>query len=110
MITSEAPPAGGISRRVYGHSSYQRALMAIPAFLLAGVFVFAGSPAVAAAPSASADKTITITWDVPPPCWGDKPGPCPYYYVEQPFRQYTSIPGNQNITPQSSTPWQRRVE
>ena len=104
MITSEAPPAGGISRSVYGHSSCQRALMAIPAFLLASVFVFAASPAAAAAPSASADKTITITWDVPAPCRGDKPGPCPYYYVEQPSRQYTSIAGKQSITPQSSTP------
>lgn len=96
MITSEKPPAGN----VYGQSSGQRALTA---FLLAGIFVLAGSPAAMAALSASANKTIPITSDIPPPCRGEKPGPCPYYYVEQPFRQDTSILSNTNIIPQSST-------
>jgi len=105
MITAETPPAGGTPRGIRGRPSHQRAKVAIQTFFLAAAFFFTGAPSAAA--DAMFANGMTSSWE-PPPCRGDKPGVCPYYY-DQPGnttldRSSIGGSGEENTSPGSLTP------
>lgn len=118
MITTETPPTGGTPGGAQDRRSYKLAKIVIPAFLLVAVFTFTGAPTamtvtVLSSKAVLANNTvfannITTFWD-PPPCRGDKPGVCPYFYqLDQPGRQTldpsTGNPNEQATTHESPTP------
>lgn len=101
MITTETPSIGETPRGVHGGWSHRRAKVVVPVFLLTAVFIFTGAPTATAA-AIFANNDIAVTWD-PPPCRGDKPGVCPYYYLDQPDRNISTPSDEQNATLESST-------
>jgi hypothetical protein len=78
-------PTGRTSRGIHGHPAHKRAKVVVPAFLLAAVFIFTGAPSATAAAMFANSHTMA-SWE-PPPCRGDKPGVCPYYYLNYLDRQ-----------------------
>lgn len=87
MITTEMP-ARGTPRSVPGWSSRKHVKIVIPAFLLTAMATFTVTPAAAAA-TMYANDNATASWE-PPPCRGDKPGICPYYYLNRPGQPNTN--------------------
>ena len=79
MITTEAATTDSAPSGVRGSSSLRRAAIAIPSFVLAAFFIFAGAPVATAAQAQQSDDLTTgfITVDPSGPCRGKVPGPCP---------------------------------
>jgi hypothetical protein len=98
MITTEVSPDDGTSRRVHGQPSRKGAKIVVPAILLTSVFLFTGAPSATAA--ALTNSNMPASWE-PPPCRGDKPGICPYYYLNHPDRQITNQLDRQHTTSES---------
>jgi hypothetical protein len=107
VITTEIPPTGGASKGVHGHPSRKLAKIIIPAFLLAAALSLAGSPAAMAAGAFSSGNMTALSERLPclepPPCRGDKPGVCPYYYSDQPSKPSTNQGGKRGTAPDSSS-------
>jgi hypothetical protein len=100
MITTEMPPTEGTPQGVHGQARYRRAVIIAPAILLTAVFISTGAPAATAA-AVFISNNATVAGE-PPPCRGDKPGICPYYYFDQQNKQNTTLADEQSVTLESS--------
>jgi hypothetical protein len=99
MSSSDTHPTVGIVRSGAGRPIRKRAMIAIPAFLLATAFTFAGAPMAMAAPAA-AQNSIVAVWQ-PDHCRrGETPGVCPYS-LNQLNTQNTTSPDQQTAPQQS---------
>ncbi len=101
MITTETPAFGATPRGVHGGWLHRRAKVVVPVFLLTAAFIFTGAPTATAA-AMFTNNNIAAAWN-PPACRGDKPGVCPYYYLDQPDRNVRTTSDEQNPTFKSST-------
>jgi len=97
MSSSDTYPAAGIARSIADRPMRRRAMIAIPALLLATVFTFAGAPMATAAP-AVANNGIIAAWE-PDSCRGNQPGVCPYGY---PVTQQGIQPNTSQMQPNTS--------
>jgi len=102
MSSSDTHPIIGIVRSVAGRPRRKRVMIAIPAFLLATAFTFAGAPMAMAAPAVANDG-ITNFWE-PDGCRGNKPGVCHDYSAGMTNQQGTPSPAQQVPTNQSPSP------
>lgn len=101
MSSSDTHPTVGIVRSVAGRPRCKRTMIAIPAFLLATAFTFAGAPMAMAAPAVANDG-ITNFWE-PDGCRGNKPGVCHDYSAGMTNQPGTTSPAQQVTTNQSPT-------
>lgn len=92
-------PTNGTTRSVAGRSRRKRAVIALPALLLATAFTLAATPSATAAPAFANGSVATFS----DPCRGQKPGVCPNYSIDQPNQQSPQSP-YQSTTHQSSAP------
>ena len=111
MSSSDTHPIIGIVRSVAGRPRRKRAMIAIPAFLLATAFLFGGAPMATAAP-AVANNGIATFWE-PDDCRGNKPGVCPNYSTglmnqQGTLNQQSTTSPNQHITTNESPSPQRQ--
>lgn len=96
MSPSDTYPAAGIARSVADRLMRKRAMIAIPALLLATAFTFAGAPMATAAPVAN--NGVVAVWE-PDSCRGNQPGVCPYGY---PVTQQGMQPNTSEMQPTKS--------
>jgi hypothetical protein len=103
MRSSDPHPTDGVARSVAGRSGRKKTVIAIPAFLLSTVIMFAVAPTAIAEPTIVDDGIVTY-WE-PDSCRGNQPGVCPYGYpVSQFDTQNTTAPNRHVTSHQSPSP------
>jgi len=110
MNSSDTHPTVGIARSVAGRPIRKRAMIAIPAFLLATAFTFAGAPMATAEPAVANDSIATF--GDPDECRGNKPGVCRDYSTglttpQGTLNQSRTTSPDKQITTNHSPPPQR---
>jgi hypothetical protein len=114
MMSSKTRPTDGMTKNVADQPARKKAMVAVPAFLLATIFTFAAAPTATAAP-AVVHRSIASAAD-PDQCRrGEAPGVClPYSAGQQQsvqnntmsnqhFSPHQSPMQNQHVTPQRSS-------
>lgn len=100
MRSSDTRSADGMARSVAGQSGRKKTRIAIPAFLLSAIFMFAAAPMAIADP-VIVDDGIMAYWE-PDSCRGNQPGVCPYGYPVSQFDTQNTTSPNQHVTPHQS--------